>query len=283
MFCVTGPGITGAFYLRCFTGLHIFSYKKVNYVYMKPRHLLLAAAISLSCVSCLSLGLKLIGAYNNHADMAVFANEADKTVAYIAMRHIGTKEFYNDVKHKVDSLQGEGYIVFMESVRVTDSLTPAQKDTLQLKIRKITGVHIGDKGYIDTINNRLLGRRYKNRRGLINQPKYHELGVDTLSGRIVDIPMNRLVEVYEEKYGSLWLNPCDWTTRPEEKYDCGKEPKGQYNYLVLSYRNKHLADEVTREKHNKIAIIYGASHEWGLFKDLKAIDSTWAYKKRILR
>jgi len=243
---------------------------------MKLRLLTALLLIALLSTSCMSLALRVLGVYNTEAGLSLYS-DGTKTMVYIPMRHIGTKEFYADVKHKVDSLQAEGYIVFMESVRVTDSLTQPQKDTLKLKLRKLTGVTIRKEGYLDTINHKLMGRNFKNRRGLVNQPKYSHLGVDTIKGRVVDVPMNRLIKQYESQYGNIVLDACDYTTPLEDKYKCGKEKNSRSNEMILKYRNKNLADAIIAEKHTKIAVLYGAAHESGLFTDLKAADSKWVY------
>jgi len=244
---------------------------------MKIKLLLALAITGLLCTSCLSLGLRMIGAYDKHASVSSYTN-GDKELAYIPMKHIGPHEFYTNVRHKIDSLQSEGYIVFMESVRVTDSLTPQQKDTLQRKIRKITGVAITKSGYIDTLNGTLMGRKFKNRKGLINQPKYSLLGVDTITGRVVDVPMNHLVDAYEKQFGRIYLNDCDYVQPLDEKYECGKINSKKSNAMILDYRNRHLAEAIAEEPAKKIAVIYGALHEAGLFNELKDIDPSWKIK-----
>ncbi len=244
---------------------------------MKRTLLLLTALCGLLCTSCLSIGLKMIGAYDKEARVSYYTN-GNKDVAYIPMKHIGPKEFYGNVKKKVDSLQAEGYIVFMESVRVTDSLTPQQKDTLKWKARKLTGVNISPSGYIDTINGTLMGRKFRNKKGLVNQPRYFLLGVDTIKGRVVDVPMNHLITAYEKEYGPILLNECDYVLALDKKYECGKIGGSESNAMILGYRNSHLAMEIIDERSKKIAVIYGALHESGLYKELKLRDSTWVRK-----
>ncbi|MCW4470154.1 hypothetical protein OGH69_14345 [Flavobacterium sp. MFBS3-15] len=246
---------------------------------MKGKLLLLLSITGLLCTSCLSIGLHMIGAYDKEATVSHYTN-GDKDVAYIPMKHIGPKEFYRNVKRKVDSLQAEGYIVYMESVRVTDSLTPQQKDTLKWKIRKLTGINITSSGYIDTINGTLMGYKFKNRKGLVNQPKYYALGVDTIKGRIVDVPMNHLVRVYENEYGPIILNDCDYASPFDTKYNCGKINSNESNAMILDYRNSYLAGTISDERSKKIAVLYGALHESGMYKELKMRDSAWVRKPR---
>ena len=247
---------------------------------MKPKYLLLTAVLCVLCTSCLSLSLKVMGIYDEKAETWTYSNN-DKTVVFIPMKHIGPKAFYTDVKNKVDSLKANGFVVYLESTRLTDSLTVAQKDTVKWKIRKMLGVALSKSGYIDTINGKLMGRKFKNKHGLVNQPKYRFLGTDTINDHIVDMPVNEVIKAYEKKYGRIQLNVCDYTTPMEHKYDCGAEPKSKVNSIILDERNKHLAGAITKDGHKKIAVLYGALHKSGMFDELKAIDTAWAYKSKI--
>jgi hypothetical protein len=230
----------------------------------------------------MSMALRSAGAYRDHNSVSFLSNN-DKTVAYIPMVHVGKKEFYADIKTKVDSLQRNGYIVFMESVRVKDSLTAPQKDTLRRKIRQLLGVDLNSKGYIDTINGTFMGRKFKNKQGLTNQPRYSKIGVDTLSGRIEDVPVNELLAAYEKQYGKIVLSDCDYKTAFESKYTCIRPVNSWMSEFVLGYRNKHLADAIAAEPHKKIAVMYGALHYGGLLKELTKSDSTWTERKDLYR
>jgi len=240
--------------------------------------IVLVIAIAITVTSCMSLQIKLLGIHKKDATVVSFSNN-NKTVAFVPMKHIGPREFYNDVRHIVDSLENEGYIAYLESTRITDSLTKEEDSIVHLKVRKMIGTYLGDQGYLDTINRKLMGRRYSNKLKLINQPPYKKLGADTLKAKIVDVPMNRIVKAYEEQYGVLHLNDCDYVLKPEQKYECGKEPGRQVNSIILNYREKHLANTIVKDSSKKIAVIYGAAHEAGLLRELRAIDSTWTYKK----
>lgn len=241
---------------------------------MKFRLFIALMAVAALTASCMSMALSVMGINKKEAGMSVYSN-GTKTVAYIPMKHIGPMEFYANVKRRVDSLQKEGYIVFMESVRVTDSLTTEQKDTLKRKVRRLMGVTLGKGGYLDTINRKLMGRKFSNKKGLVNQPKYTKLGVDTTTGRIVDVPMNVMIREYEKKYGKIMLDECDFSTPFGDKYACGHESRSQANNLILDYRNRHLADAIIAEKHNKIAVLYGAAHEKGLLALLRVSEPLW--------
>ncbi len=241
---------------------------------MKLRLFVALIIVAALAASCMSMALSVMGINKKEASLSVYSNGV-KTVAYIPMKHIGPKEFYVNVRRRVDSLQRDGYIVFMESVRVRDSLTKQQTDTLSRKVRRLMGTTLSKQGYLDTINGRLMGHKFKNKNGLTNQPKYTKLGVDTTTGRIVDVPLNVLIRQYEKDYGTIVLDECDFATPLEDHYTCGREKRSQANALILKYRNKNLADAIIAEKHNKIAVLYGAAHEKGLLAMLRAAEPLW--------
>lgn len=244
---------------------------------MKIKRILLLS-FAFVMTSCMSVAVKVMGLDKKEAEVVTLTN-SDRTVAFIPMKHLGPKEFYADVKYLLDSLHNEGYIAYLESVRMTDSLVKDEADLVHIKLRKITGVYIGKAGYLDTINRRLMGRRFRNRQQLINQPPYSKLGSDSIKDKIIDIPMNELVKEYESRFGQLALNDCDYVLKPEDKYTCGKEPGNQANQIVMHYREQKLATHIMSDKNRKIAVVYGALHKHGLLRELKNIDSTWTYKK----
>ena len=247
---------------------------------MKRFALLLSFLAALSIVSCTSTAthyyLKSYGIYDENASVQVYTN-FNKTVAYIPMKHIGPKQFYQNVTNKVDSLQAEGYIVFLEGTPVDSiNLTKAQQDTVKLKMRWVTGIAFNKKGYLDTVNETFMGMPFKNKKGIINQPRYRKLGIDTIKDRLVDVKMNLLIHEYESKYGKIKLEDCDYGTPIElDIYKCHPIDIDKRNYILLEYRNRMLAEGIMNEKHHKVAILYGAAHEPGMFEELKALDPNW--------
>lgn len=246
---------------------------------MKSKTLLLLVVASISLTSCMSLALNLIGVYDPEAITIPLTND-DRSVVFIPMKHIALKEFYANVGHKTDSLQKEGYTVFLESVSVKDSLSKTEKDTLELKFRKILGTHVSKKGYLDTINGKLMGKKYNNKKGIVNQPRYVKMGIDTSKARIVDVPANELLKEYEKEFGKVVLTDCDYNTKMEDKYTCGKFPKEGRDKMVRTYREKHLAQAIMNEPNKKVAVLFGALHETGLLKELQALDPKWKYVEK---
>lgn len=242
---------------------------------------LLAVIAANIASSCMSVALWSIGAYKEWVAVTVFKNDS-KTVAFIPMVHVGKHEFYTDVKHKVDSLQKDGYIVFMESVAIREKLGEAQTDTIHRKLRKLMGVTVGKQGYLDTINKTIMGRKFNNKSGLTNQPRYYKLGVDTLSAKITDVPMNVLIAEYERLHGTIVLEECDFTTPLEKKYSCKRKKNNWMDDFALGYRNRHLAAEIVNESHTKIAVMFGSRHTFGLLQELQNIDSTWQWQRPVI-
>lgn len=243
---------------------------------MKTKTLLFLTIISLMSVSCMSLALNLLGVYDPKAQTIPLTNE-DRSVVFIPMKHIALKDFYTNVGHKTDSLQKQGYTVFLESVSVRDSLSKEEKDTLDLKLRRVLGTHVSKDGYLDTINNKLMGRNFKNKKGLTNQPRYYKMGIDTTKARVVDVPANVLIKQYEQEFGKIVLTDCDYNTKLEDKYTCGMLPKENRDKMVRTYREKYLAEAIMNEPNKKVVVIFGALHQEGLLKELKALDAKWNY------
>lgn len=224
------------------------------------------------------MALKSLDIYEDGVSVSTYKNE-EKTLTYIPMKHIGTKNFYKNVTAIADSLAAEGFVFFLEGVRVdTLKFSKQEIDTIQFKIRKITGVNVSK--YLDTVNNTLMGLKYKNKKGLINQPEYSKFGITETNGKIVDVPMNLLVEKYENKFGSIYLDACDYATVPNTFYGCDKAPEDNKNYIILDYRNLNLAKKIMSSNHTKIAVLYGALHEAGLYTELKKLDDSWKSERQ---
>jgi hypothetical protein len=242
------------------------------------KKIVILCIVTILTTSCMSLAVKFMKLDNKDAKVVTFTNN-DKTVVFVPMKHIGPQEFYDDVKHIIDSLHAEGYIAYLESTRITDSLTEEENKIVHLKVRKMLGTYLSSAGYLDTVNKKLMGRRFSNKMKLVNQPPYKKIGADSLTDKVVDVPMNKIVTAYEKKYGTLQLNDCDYVLAPEAKYECGKEPRRQVDAIIMGYREQHLANTITKDRRKKIAVIYGAFHERGLLRELQKTDSTWTYKK----
>src|SRR5690606_3243669 len=101
-------------------------------------------AVSFSFLSCsiiINNGLKYMGVFEKSVDFQEITKENQKII-FIPMKHMGTKEFYFDVKTKIDSLKKEGYYFFLEAPgtgQLNNRNDTLRLDTLARKYRKISG------------------------------------------------------------------------------------------------------------------------------------------------
>jgi len=209
---------------------------------------------------------------SEQAEIVQFRNK-DKVVEFIPMHHIGKPLFYVDVRLLVDSFKKNGFIVFYESARSDDIADSAVLDQYQRKLRKMLGVHIDSGGYSKHLPQTAFFR------DLINQPPYEELGLSETDIR-VDIPNNKLVDAYEQKFGPIELTDADIQTPLGEKYNQAlRLPKKNVMYVIIDYRNLNLARYINASQYKKILVIYGALHMQGTFNELNNLDKNWQKKQ----
>src|SRR5689334_22143703 len=173
----------------------------------KHLHLLLPILLLLSCNQVTLLQQ----IHSEEAEIVQFRNR-DKVVEFIPMHHIGKPLFYVDVRLLVDSFKKDGFIVFYESARSESIEDSVILDQYQRKLRKMLGVHIDSSGYAPHLSQAAFFK------DLVNQPPYEELGLSENDIR-VDIPNNKLVDAYEEKFGPIELTDADRTTPLSDKYN----------------------------------------------------------------
>lgn len=232
--------------------------------------------ITIVSSSCVSLMLRTLGAYKEEAKIKNIPHK-NKNILYIPIHHVGKKSFYEDIRKKVDSLQKLGYVVYEEGVKPIDE-SLSVTETANLKFRKMMGFYVAQEGYLDTVNNTLFGKiSYRNKRGLINQPPYKDLGVDTTKSIRADIEKHILIQKFEEKYGDIKLEQCDLETPLDSTYSLSCREKNRKlrkafeNYVVFELRDEHLLKTVVESPHDMILIIYGSNHLKTLKKNLEKI------------
>lgn len=201
----------------------------------------------------------------------LYNKKKDKTLVLFPMVHINHPEFYADAKSKLQQLRKQGYTVFFESVALRDStsFTSQELDTIKRKTRKIVGMHFTnfkDKKN-KSIPNAIRNNNYisQSRENLGMQPEDF----------IVDIPMDVLIEIYEEKYGDIKLTPCDWETDYLEKYNCETIPEVRADDMIVYTRNDTIEKRVYESELKKIALVYGGQH----FQFLKGGFQQHGYKE----
>ncbi len=224
----------------------------------------------LSLVGCKSYWVNNFFKYNGIYDdkqKLVTHHYKDKTIVFLPMHHVGTEDFYNDVKYKIDSLKNSGYYFLYERVDVH-----GKNDTDIRKMRKIfrnplTKPDFGYKNQFDSIF-----PNFKYKKTLIDQPSYELLGLIPENSTKADANLQDVISYYENKYGEIKLTNCDFKTSVFEKYTkCREEnriPKKQSDDVLINFRNDVVANKIKESSHTKIAIIYGRTHMDGILKAL---------------
>ena len=83
---------------------------------MKKILISLTIIILTSCKSYIAnYYFKSVGVYDNEIKLEKLSNN-EKEIVLFGMHHIGKKEFYNDVKTKVDSLIKKDYLFYIEGI-----------------------------------------------------------------------------------------------------------------------------------------------------------------------
>ena len=219
-----------------------------------------------SCATLLlNTALQKVGIYDDKIELQRYSR-SEKELVFFPIQHIGTSDFYNDVKLKIDSLQNIGYYFYFEKIKPNvDS-----DDVLYRKFRKITGLSKCKEGYLENLDS-VFGKKIKFKKELINQPEYEFLGLNSINSKNVDCDFAYLINYYESKYGQIILEDCDFETSIYDKTICPDDKKlnkEQSNDVLVESRNKIILEELDNEKRNKIAIIYGKGHLEGLSKGL---------------
>lgn len=203
----------------------------------------------------------------------------DKEIVLFSMHHIGKNEFYEDVKSKIDSLKKLDYFFYLEgvgsnfskktSINKTDSLKLVE---LAYKLRKIDrSLPLSKNGKTDYIE-ALKQKGIKLRDVLVNQPNYLEFGLSAINSKNTDLKVEELLEMYENKYGKIILEPCDFETPYYEKSICkNKLNKNRFTPFLVDERNNSILRHIANENKNKIAIIYGKEHFIGVKDSLQKL------------
>lgn len=224
-----------------------------------------------SCNSFYLNSMKRIGLFDNQAYLEEI-KVPEKKVIFVPMQHVGTKDYYKDVKYKMDSLQNLGFKPFIESIIIPDYLDINQKEYFYKKFRKITG-NVGNL-YLDTINNTFVGKvKLPNNHNLINQPPNDEL-FDMSEAVNIDAHLDSIILKFEKMHGTIALTKCDLETDIYDlSYNCKTlDKKTQLLFkelFTLRYRDSIIADATLKSNNRKIVLVYGKNHFEGLKKFLE--------------
>lgn len=190
----------------------------------------------------------------------------NKDIVFLEMIHLGQKEFYDDVKDKVDSLTNENYHVFYEGLylRKSDRIIAENDSVSYLKFRKLLGVDpLTEYTKIKPFSS------FVEDYNLVDQPDYVDLGLTEINSEPIDISAVEQIKLYESLREEIKLDDCDFKNKlGESGYDCDKLSKSERNFFIeeiaLNKRNEHIFNSIKTSNKDKILIIYGKKHLEGL-------------------
>lgn len=197
-----------------------------------------------------------------------------KRVYFLGMQHIGKPVYFEDARRRIDSLTSAGYVVFYEGVGFPKGMAPdsASLDTIFRKFRKVTEVYVTD--YLDRENKSI--RKPYNVRKYVHQTNAL-LGIDTGSRACIhaDMSYSELISQYERDKGEIRLSEYDWRTPLLAKYNRrrskvpGDTTEYDSSYMIDRLRERRLYEMIRDSHEDKILVVYGGGHRWGLYRLLQ--------------
>ena len=246
---------------------------------MKIKALLILFVFFTSCKSYIANEyFKSVGVYDNKIKLEKMTYN-NSEIIFFGMHHIGKEEFYDDVKKKTDSLLKEDYIFYIEGIssQFADKTNLTKEDSITLidlsyKFRKILGKPLVAKNMESDYIKLFKEKGIRIKENLIKQPSYSQFGLSKKNAIITDLTVEKILENYENKYGKVILESCDYETKFHEESTCKIEPdKKIYDEMIMRDRNNSVITHILKEKKSKIAIIYGKAHFIGIKDSLQKL------------
>lgn len=193
----------------------------------------------------------------------------DKTIIFVPLIHFGQKTFYNSLTDSIKNWKTDGFTVFYEQID-SKGMDSTKLNLCRLKWRKINGGSGTTRKDFERLK-----EMFKNK---IVQPEYYQLGIDSTDIN-ADIRFDELIDKYEQVYGEVRIDSCDYTTPFDSIYHCSEPLKQNLTPIVVEYRNEELSKRIITTELTKIVVIYGMNHMKGIKKILKQKQSlTKAHK-----
>jgi len=234
----------------------------------------------------------------NPAKMPIYEmSNWDKTVVFIAMSHIWSENFYEEVKNRIIQAKKEWFVYFFEWVK------PWTKEN-QDKFNKALWITLDEKTYEN------MSKIY----GLINQDNSKFLNQVNDKDINIDLSLDEIVLLYEQNWWLIksleWSTPIDtskeliniiaWMNEKElivfryinksfinaiiKSEDMQKTLQNTFANkklfeVILHKRNDLIVDEIDKSKDKKIVITYWLLHFKWVYEALKKQDIKWKIKK----
>ena len=228
----------------------------------KNKALIILITITFFFSSCLNMIARKTGLRENSPKLTEIKS-AGHEIIFMGMRHLGKQEFYDNAKNIIIDLKNKGFVIYAESAATIIDNKIILDTTYAKKARKIMGIDVTVP--FDSINNSILNALVEKFK-LVEQPNYAGLGAENRI--IVDVPYERLIDLFETKYGEIILDTCDINTNLGKFYNCNMSPKASReifnNEYLLEERNRIISEKVKNSPDRKILLIYGLKHLKGI-------------------
>lgn len=176
----------------------------------------------------------------------------NREIIYLANAHLGSEKYFEEIKDFINQKRKEGYIIYYEGLTREDIENQPLQDTLNMKFRKLLGYNLKG-GYADE-ENKSLPKCFKK---YVGQTKTNT-GINEVTDINVDLSLNRLLDLYEAKYGKIKLDEYDFSTPLNETYKCD-HLNAEY-VISHEFRDEYLTDKLLNSKDEKIVLLYGKAH-----------------------
>lgn len=209
--------------------------------------------IVFSCLSCRAILIEVLVKDKSAIKKMKILEKGEKQIIYLPLVHIGSQEYYQEIKDFLMEKRKAGYTVYYEGVKHSSGLQKSEKVILDLKLRRLLGIHLSA---FDIKENKSLPG-YVNKKNYVYQ-SIKVLGIDSINDFNADLSRQELVELYEEENGIILLDSCDFRTPLFEKYECSDGDA--YYKVIFTYREDALIKKLLNSKHDKIVLLFGKSH-----------------------
>jgi hypothetical protein len=203
--------------------------------------------------------------YSDEINYEIDLIKDDKNVKMIPLRHLGTPKFYNNLNKLLSKYQASGYTVYYELIKKSDSI-----DVNMRKFRKITGLKTNLENenqldYRETLLRKVrkVDPNFDFKLEVIPQPRYDFLIADMSNAKNADITVVDFVSKYENLFGEVVLDSCDFVNSWDENNCKTKEFRG-VDKLIIDYRNSKVIEKVLSSENKKILILFGEAHMKGI-------------------
>jgi hypothetical protein len=225
---------------------------------------------SCSVSNLVNKSLENNGIYSDEINYEKNLIKDGKLVKLIPLRHLGTPNYYDNLKNTLSKYQKSGYVVYYEMLKKEDSI-----DNYLRKFRKITSLKTNLEDKSQTDYKKILFERVRKidadfefKKELIPQPNYDNLILDMKNSKNVDITTEQFVTEYERLYGLVLLDSCDYINNWEKTSCITNQLKG-LDKITIDFRNSNVIYETVLSSNNNILILYGEAHMKGIEKGLR--------------